>query len=33
MKITKEQEPQNWREYRRLHGWEMHQQGYTSNMR
>ena len=28
MKSTKEQEPQNWREYRRLRVWEMHQQGY-----
>ena len=28
MKSTKEQEPQNWREYRRMRVWEMHQQGY-----
>lgn len=28
MKITKEEEPANWREYRRLRAWEMHQQGY-----
>jgi transposase len=28
MKTTKEQEAQNWREYRRLRAWEMHQQGY-----
>ena len=28
MKSTKEQGPKNWREYRRLRAWEMHQQGY-----
>jgi transposase len=28
MNTTKEQEPQNWREYRRMRAWEMHQQGY-----
>jgi transposase len=28
MKTTKESEPQNWREYRRMCAWEMHQQGY-----
>jgi transposase len=28
MKTTKEHVPQNWREYRRLRAWEMHQQGY-----
>ena len=28
MKTTKEQGPQNWREYRRMRVWEMHQQGY-----
>jgi len=28
MKTTNEYEPQNWREYRRLCAWEMHQQGY-----
>lgn len=28
MKTTKGQEPKNWREYRRLRVWEMHQQGY-----
>jgi transposase len=28
MGTTKESTPQNWREYRRLRAWEMHQQGY-----
>lgn len=28
MSITNESTPQNWREYRRLRVWEMHQQGY-----
>lgn len=28
MNTTKEQEPKNWREYRRIRAWEMHQQGY-----
>ena len=28
METTKESVPQNWREYRRLRAWEMHQQGY-----
>jgi transposase len=28
METPKESTPQNWREYRRLRAWEMHQQGY-----
>ncbi|MFN8466395.1 MAG: IS630 family transposase [Caldilineaceae bacterium] len=28
MKTKKEPEAQNWREYRRMRVWEMHQQGY-----
>lgn len=28
MTTTNDTEPQNWREYRRLRVWEMHQQGY-----
>lgn len=28
METTEAHEPQNWREYRRLRTWEMHQQGY-----
>jgi transposase len=28
MGTTNESTPQNWREYRRLRAWEMHQQGY-----
>jgi hypothetical protein len=28
MTTTNTREPQNYREYRRLRAWEMHQQGY-----
>lgn len=30
MATTNECIPQNWREYRRLRAWEMHQQGYSN---